>query len=129
MGIDIYMRWDGQTEEEEQAQYTGFDTRMGRVGYLREAYHGGPYATKELLPETWSDGAEGDWDERGVHIPAATLRERLPATLLAVEERYRNIYDAPDEDIREAQKSFIDFVDLYESLERKGKNPRVINSY
>jgi hypothetical protein len=46
MGIDIYMRWKGQTDEETQAQFVGFSVVHGHVGYLREAYHGAPYATK-----------------------------------------------------------------------------------
>lgn len=38
MGLDVYARWDGQTQEECQAQYTGFRTD-GAVGYLRSAYN------------------------------------------------------------------------------------------
>ena len=39
MGIDIYMRWDGMTEEDRDKQITGFDATKGDVGYLREASH------------------------------------------------------------------------------------------
>ena len=74
MGIDIYMRWDGMTEEDRDKQITGFDATVGDVGYLREAYHGGPYATHYLVEEAFEDGA-GD-----VHIPAKELRVRLPLT-------------------------------------------------
>ena len=42
MGIDIYARWRGQTEEEQHAQITSFSVVHGHVGYLREAYHGEP---------------------------------------------------------------------------------------
>jgi len=35
MGTDIYLEWDGMTEEEKKAQYTGFSIDAGRVGYLR----------------------------------------------------------------------------------------------
>jgi hypothetical protein len=46
MGIDIYARWDTQTSEEEEAQYKAvFSSEAGHIGYLREAYHGEPYAT------------------------------------------------------------------------------------
>src|ERR1051326_1589275 len=51
MGIDIYAQWHGQTKEEETAQITGFSTVRGHVGYLRESYHGEPYATKHLCAE------------------------------------------------------------------------------
>lgn len=71
MGIDIYLQWDGMTEEDKQRQYTGMSTTSGEVGYLRESYHGGPYATKILCREAFeSDNCEAE-------IPAATLRERL----------------------------------------------------
>ena len=92
MGIDVYLNWNGKTEEEKEAQLTGFSTVHGHAGYLREAYHGGPYATKVLVPEafdarsdhTCGTGAEESCEAcRGVHIPAATLRDRLRRTLIA----------------------------------------------
>ena len=55
MGIDIYARWKGQTEAEEQAQNTGFSAVHGHVGYLREAYHGEPYATRYLAAEAFEN--------------------------------------------------------------------------
>lgn len=71
MGIDIYLRWPEMSEEDEKGQYTGMSTTSGHVGYLREAYHGGPYATKILLREAFeSDNGEAE-------IPAAVMRERL----------------------------------------------------
>jgi len=85
MGIDIYAQWEGQTEEEKKVQYTGFDTTAGRVGYLREAYHGGPYVTKFLLKEAF----EGDGEAK---IPASVLKERLPATVLLAMFRNQKVY-------------------------------------
>lgn len=71
MGIDIYLKWDGMTEENKHAQITGFDTTAGSAGYLRESYHGGPYATKMLVREAFeSETCEAE-------IPAAVMRERL----------------------------------------------------
>lgn len=71
MGIDVYLKWEGQDEEEKQAQYTGFSTTHGHAGYLREAYHGGPYATHILVREAFES------EDCQAEIPAAVMRERL----------------------------------------------------
>jgi hypothetical protein len=122
MGIDIYTHWKGQTPEEEQAQYTGFSTVHGHVGYLREAYHGEPYATRYLLWEAF---------ERPCRIRAAVLRERLPRTLELVEARERNVYGITDTpSIAKAKQSFVDFVELCEAKERATGEPvQIIASY
>lgn len=88
MGIDVYMSWEGQTEEEHEAQLTGFNTMVGGVGYLRESYHGGPYATQSLLPECWAS------DDGRARIPAAVLRARLEGEVVE-----------PTADAREAMAS------------------------
>jgi len=120
MGIDIYTRWKGQTSEEVQAQYTGFSTVHGHVGYLREAYHGEPYATKYLLWEAF------ERPDR-CRIPAAVLRERLPHTLALVEERKRMVYGETDAAaIAEVKQSFVDFVELCEAKERETSEPVLI---
>lgn len=71
MGIDIYLKWDGMEQEEKNAQVTGFSTTAGEAGYLREAYHGGPYATKMLVREAFES------EDCVAEIPAAVMRERL----------------------------------------------------
>lgn len=71
MGIDIYLKWDGMDSEDEKNQITGFSTTSGNVGYLREAYHGGPYATKMLVREAFES------EDGTAKIPAAVMRERL----------------------------------------------------
>lgn len=72
MGIDVYLRWNAQTEEDKNKQMRcGFSTVSGDVGYLREAYHGGPYATHILVREAFESG------DGTAEIPAATMRERL----------------------------------------------------
>ena len=119
MGIDIYARWQGQTEEEEQAQITGGSVVHGHVGYLREAYHGEPYATQYLVAEAFENGR--------AQIPAAVLRERLPETLALVEQRERTIYDNDDEQyIAEVKQSFADFVALCERKEVETGEPLTI---
>jgi hypothetical protein len=53
MGVDVYFHWPSQSPEEYRAQFTGYSTQAGKVGYLREAYHGEPYATEVLVPEAF----------------------------------------------------------------------------
>lgn len=62
MGIDVYASWPGMTPADVRAQHTGFSIAHGHTGYLREAYHGSPYATRTLVPEAF-DGEqfEKDW--------------------------------------------------------------------
>jgi hypothetical protein len=116
MGIDIYLRWDLMTEDEVEKQFQGFDITIGNTGYLREAYHGEPYATMTLVPEAFD--AHGD----PTTIPAATLRERLPETMKLAMRRERDIYhQTPNED-SPAIQSFVEFVELAEQLESDGKS-------
>lgn len=71
MGIDVYLKWKDMDQEDEKRQITGFSVLNGHAGYLREAYHGGPYATHILVREAFeSDTCEAQ-------IPAAVMRERL----------------------------------------------------
>lgn len=124
MGIDIYARWPRQTAEEEAAQITGFSIEHGHVGYLREAYHGEPYATRVLMPEAFDHEMYPD----GAPIPAATLRERLPETLAAATARQLLVYnqDSDNEDTRAVLKSFTEFVELCERKERETGEPCTI---
>ena len=124
MGIDCYLvnPETNQIHAEEigQEEAMGFNPFSGHVGYLREAYHGGPYATKVLLPEAWID--EEERDEGGaISIKASTLRHRLPKTLEAAAIRNRENYANRDEDA--VLKSFEDFVNLAEDLEKKNGKP------
>jgi hypothetical protein len=71
MGIDLYLRWIGQTPEELTAQEAAWMISDGSIGYLRESFTGGPYATKILAREAFESPTEQ------AEIPAAILRERL----------------------------------------------------
>jgi len=121
MGIDIYTRWKGQTAEEEAAQYKALLTiDAGNIGYLREAYHGEPYATRYLVPEAF------EYPD-GVCIPAARLRERLPETLRLAEKRERELYGgATTEDIEPVLRSYTAFVELCERKEAETGEPVTI---
>lgn len=113
MGIDIYAKWNDQTESERRAQTSEWlSGESGNVGYLREAYHGEPYATRFLCAEAF------DAEDAQARIPAATLRERLAETLELVKERARTLYNATDEQVERQQQTFRDFVALCEQKER-----------
>lgn len=68
MGIDLYIDRKTETKDDE---IDHFSTNQGHVGYLREAYHGYPYATRLLAPEAFESP-----DQRA-KIPARKLRARL----------------------------------------------------
>jgi hypothetical protein len=123
MGIDIYAEWDEMTGAEKDAQITGFSIEHGDVGYLREAYHGEPYATKQLFPEAFMYGR--------AKISAATLLARLPETLRLAEKREREVYGETDaEEIERVLKSYREFVALCAQKEYETGHPcLVIASY
>ena len=123
MGIDIYMTWEGQTQDEKEAQYAGFSVQHGHVGYLREAYHGNPYATKHLVQEAFES------DDGEAFIDAETLRKRLPETLKLHIKRELDIYGNAVNLESPSTESFIAFVELAERLTKQGKPPRIIASY
>jgi hypothetical protein len=118
MGIDIYASWKGQSAAEQaERDESMFDIAAGQVGYLREAYHGSPYATRVLVPEAFGDD--------GAAIPAVVLRQRLDATIAAAIERQRTVYDCDPEHPRtqEVCDSFRQFVTLCERMEAKTGEP------
>jgi len=126
MGIDIYVEWKGQTEEEKEAQITGCSIEHGHVGYLRESYHGEPFATQYLVAEAF------DSEDIQAQIPAAVLRKRLPKTIRLAKERLRVVYNRrgsiPDDE--PAVKSFTDFVELCERKEAETGEPvTIVASY
>ena len=123
MGIDIYMRWDGMTEEDRDKQITGFDATVGEVGYLREAYHGKIFATKYLVKEAFAK------DAGEVYISPKELRKRLPLTKEIVIQRFRDVYKEEIEEDNVFVKAFEDFVKLSEALEEEGRKPTIYASY
>jgi hypothetical protein len=72
MGIDIYLEWEGKDKQPKDDQLNiGLSTTSGHVGYLREAYHGGPYATHILVKEAFES------EDNRAKIPAAIMLKRL----------------------------------------------------
>jgi hypothetical protein len=107
------------------AQITGFSVTAGKVGYLRQAYHVEPYATRILVPEAF------ETDGHGAAIPAARMWARLPETLEAAEKRERTLYGTTDaEEIAQVLDSYREFIELCERKERETGEPcRIIASY
>jgi len=124
MGIDIYAEWKGQTEEEKHTQWSAaFSAHHGHLGYLREAYHGEPYATRYLCAEAF------DSQTSIAAIPAEVLRERLPETLELAERRERELYGETDEcEITRVLQSYRDFVSLCEEKEKETGEPVTIEA-
>jgi hypothetical protein len=117
--ISIYAQWDDMTANEISAQLTDYSLEHGDVGFLCEAYHGEPYATKVLVPEAF--------EEHRVPIYAATLADRLPAVLAVAEARERDVYRVTDEEhIALVLKNYRDFVALCERKERESGAPCTI---
>ena len=97
MGIDIYMKWKDAGKADADAQSTGFSVTHGHVGYLREAYHGGPYVTRHLVAEAFSDEAHDLYDQGGVQIPASMMRTRLDTAVLLSLIRDATVYGGDKE--------------------------------
>jgi hypothetical protein len=108
MGIDIYAEWRGGTADESAAQVTGFSAIHGYAGYLREAYHGGPYVTKYFVAEAFASKT-GE-----AAIAASTLRARLPAAVLMHLYREHKVYGGGKDPSR------IELADLEKALRNVG---------
>lgn len=122
MGIDVYLCWDGQTEEEKEAQITGYSMTHGHVGYLRGAYS--KRGISDIICALFPEGRHKVYDEEkeraGFRLDVKKLRQDL--------ETVKKIYKDDDRMLDVHWKSFEDFVALAEKKEEEGKNPRVIMS-
>jgi hypothetical protein len=118
MGLDIYVRWVGQTPVEVEAQVEAYGKLdAGHLGYLCEPHSGHPFAASYLVMEAF--GGEG-----GAWISAATLRQRLPDTLRLAEIRVRRVYGVTDrEKIARILQNYTEFVALCERKEKEGGVP------
>ena len=124
MGIDIYVEWDKRTEEDKEKQYTGFSIESGDVGYLREAYHGSPYATKYFVQEAFEDE---EYD--GVEISSDTLLQRVPLAVDIHIQRHKEIYKESVSKEDKSARAFGEFAKFVQELEKKGMKPRIRASY
>jgi hypothetical protein len=71
VGIDIFLEWDGMKNRPEDDKIDIFSVTSGHLGYLRESYRGGPYATQILVREAFES------PDCRCAIPAAKMRARL----------------------------------------------------
>ena len=124
MGIDIYVEWDKRTEEDKEKQYTGFSIESGDVGYLREAYHGSPYATKYFVQEAFEDEK---YD--GVEISSDTLLQRVPLAVDIHIQRHKEIYKEAVNKEDKSARAFGEFAKFVQELERLGMKPKIRASY
>jgi hypothetical protein len=86
MGMDIYAEWPGMSAGDRDGQIKGFSAVAGDAGYLREAYHGGPYVTRYLVAEAFAAA------DAQATIPAKVLRARLPTAVLMHLYREQKLY-------------------------------------
>ena len=117
MGIDVYLRWEGMTDEDRDRQMTGFDITAGAVGYLREAYFAKKnlYGTQVMFKECW-ESADCEHE-----YPAEVLRERLPEVLMVVAEKYDG-----DPWKERAMQAYIDFVSLADKKQAETGKPCLV---
>lgn len=120
MGADIYLRWDGMTEEERKQQFTGFSVISGKYGYLRGAYNGhvGWDAIQVLFKNISFDSDESDWK---VDIKILKTNLNLLEKGLFM-DRKNDFYEKDNES---EIKSYRDFVAFAEKKLEEGKNPTV----
>lgn len=151
MGIDIYMSWRGITKAEVKEQFGGFQIDKGKYGYLREAYHGSPYPSHVLVPESfaWTENYElcscedadfkmetmysrdhyCDW-HLGCPIPAEVLEERLPGVIRLAIEREQDLYHNVITEEEYPAKSYKEFVALARAKQDELGSPvRIYASY
>ena len=65
----------------------------------------------------------------GAKISAATLRERLPATVAAAVEREKTVYKEECDESSPVPMSYVNFVKKAEELEKAGHTIVIVNSH
>lgn len=128
MGVDFYLKWSDQTDEEHDSQITGFAS-VGDRGYIRESYGGSTLATEVFCPESFSDGENcyvvAEPTRGALSVTVDDLRARMPAVEAACVSRAgaRNDY------AEQHYKAFEDFLALAEAKLAEGRRVWIYNSY
>jgi hypothetical protein len=136
MGLDVYLVWPNITEQEKQAQITGFQN-AGNAGYLRRSW-GSLRAWDEVFRGvfgiSWSDmlfpGWNGSNDGEGPDLSDEKERERLiknrdlllafiqnPASTPDTVRRYFRDWNKAVDIIKSEAQDMVDFINLALSKE------------
>lgn len=116
MGVDIYLEWDNQTQEEHDAQITGFSIDAGAVGYLRASY--GMGEELKILHEIFPD-----WDNKPTDFDWVFALDKAKKLIrmyaIGKDIEFKNMWG----------KSLINFLELGIKLRKEGKHPTFYISY
>lgn len=114
MGVDVYLKWEGQTEIERKAQVTGFSTVSGHKGYLRSSYRWaeGLAVMQSVFKWNWEDNHCRHFLEQG------ELQKNLEDSWIKIKKLDKEEAD-----------SFRDFIKLAESKLKEDIDVWVYISY
>ena len=144
MGTDVYLEWDGMTEEEKKAQYTGFSIDAGRVGYLRASIGmvRENQVLHELFPEEyWKSEKPLEYDSVLFGIPLKEMTDMQIKQMQLGEivmELFKGLgvtvkaHEEGEDAILWAVKwlnSVFDFFRLGMEKQKEGKKPKVYISW
>ena len=118
MGIDCYLEWKDKQGYHFEAPY-----------YLRESYHGEPYATPVLFKEAFAVN-DGNEESYRCRVDSEELETRLPEALNLTAERHFKIYSHEGlESLKQSLQDIVDFVQEFKELEEIGEEPFIQVSY
>ena len=117
MGVDIYLKWNGQTEEEHGQQITGFSIASGHTGYLRTAY-GGEFC------DWFHSIFKGNWDKEKYTLNFEKEWENTVKPFLA-----EKLEESDDITKMWQIASIINFFALGVNKQKEGKKPWLYISY
>jgi hypothetical protein len=120
MGLDIYLKWNNQTDDERQAQFTGFRIDCGNVGYLRASW-----LMREEI-ELYSNVFKPNWD--GLNDGESENIDFISQKQLDILEeeikKYNKNTNISEEDRKIIIKSVREFYNLAKEKQLAGLNPR-----
>jgi hypothetical protein len=117
LGYDIYLKWEGMTENDKERQITGFSLKHGHVGYLRASIHfdGLIDIFKQLFKEAWTGYNEGE-----IELEKRQLEKRYKKLNWAKFNQNVERWEMKEERVKEIKTSVENFVHLAESKLSQG---------